>query len=109
MHSFSLGIALSNLTSLSTQLTFFLMVKSNQSVLLALTKQLCLQSYSQIENGSISLRRIHEMATLQPERDSQATDIVVPSKKGMWPAKGSIVFEEFSMKYRCVPWDDYSS
>lgn len=38
------------------------------------------------------------MATLPSERDS--TNIVIPSKEDIWPAEGSIVFEDFSMKYR---------
>ena len=50
----------------------------------------------------MSIKRIHELATLEPEKDPGAETMAVPTKKDLWPQHGSIVFNEVSLKYRCV-------
>lgn len=40
------------------------------------------------------------MATLEPEKDPGADGMVIPSKQGLWPAHGSLVFKDVTFKYR---------
>lgn len=53
-----------------------------------------------IENGTVSIRRIYEMAELEPERDDGTVDVIPEKGQGSWPVRGSIVFDEFSMRYK---------
>lgn len=61
-----------------------------------------MMSYSQLENSIISIRRIHEIATLEAEKDPGKDGMLKPTKKDMWPQHGSIVFNDVSFKYRWV-------
>ncbi|KAF8312113.1 P-loop containing nucleoside triphosphate hydrolase protein [Clavulina sp. PMI_390] len=77
-----LGVALSNVTAMTTYLSNLMM------------------SYSQLENGTVSIRRIHEIVDTTPENDPGADSVVVPSKKDLWPQHGSLVFKDVTFKYR---------
>ncbi|KAH9920611.1 P-loop containing nucleoside triphosphate hydrolase protein [Fomitopsis serialis] len=74
----SLGLALSNLTGLSNWLSALLM---------------CL---AEVENGSVSISRIHEIVTLPPEEDSAAYVAFDEN----WPSAGSVEFKGVSMRYQ---------
>jgi len=74
----SLGLALSNLTGLSNWLSVLLM---------------CL---ADVENGSVSIARIHEIVTLPPEEDSAAYGATDEN----WPSTGSVEFKGVSMRYQ---------
>ena len=61
-----------------------------------------------MENAVVSIRRIREIAVLEPENDTGADGVVVtPSnpdkeieKKRQWPYHGSLVFQDVSLRYR---------
>ncbi|KAF8312075.1 P-loop containing nucleoside triphosphate hydrolase protein [Clavulina sp. PMI_390] len=77
-----LGVALSNVSGMTTYLSNLMM------------------AYSQLENGVVSIRRIHEIANTEPERDPGADSVVIPSKKDLWPQHGSLVFKDVTFQYR---------
>lgn len=57
-----------------------------------------LQSLARIENGSIAVSRIHEVATLSKEPDrAQLTD--APAE---WPSQGEVVFDNVKLRYKFV-------
>jgi len=76
-----LGVALSSLTTVTTTLSSLLM------------------SWASIENGTVGLQRIHEIVELSPEEDTNASVTNLP-KESPWPTQGSVVFENFGMKYK---------
>ncbi|CAL1707862.1 unnamed protein product [Somion occarium] len=73
-----LGLALSSLTNLSQYLSALLM------------------SLALIENGTVAVSRIHEIATLPPEPDD-AKDAITPVD---WPQEGTVVFDNVQLRYR---------
>ncbi|KAG8779497.1 hypothetical protein FRC16_003410, partial [Serendipita sp. 398] len=75
-----LGMALSNLTSMSMQLSQLLM------------------NWAAIENGTISVARLQQISELPSEPDVKAT--AIKSKKAnSWPVHGSVVFDKVELKY----------
>ncbi|KAF8312106.1 P-loop containing nucleoside triphosphate hydrolase protein [Clavulina sp. PMI_390] len=78
----SLGVALSNLSSMTATLSHLMM------------------SYSLSENGTVSIRRIQEIVKTEPELDPGADGVVIPSEKDVWPQHGSLGFEDVTFKYR---------
>ncbi|KZT65538.1 P-loop containing nucleoside triphosphate hydrolase protein [Daedalea quercina L-15889] len=74
-----LGLALSELTSLSTSLTYLLM------------------STAAVENGSVSISRIHEIVNLPPEEDPTGNP-ATPDRN--WPSSGSVEFKGVSMRHK---------
>ncbi|KAJ7751884.1 P-loop containing nucleoside triphosphate hydrolase protein [Mycena maculata] len=74
-----LGIALSRLVSLGMALTHLL------------------TSYASVENGSIAIDRIEEYAKLPEEEKTAPSD---ERDLSAWPSAGSLVFSDFSMRYR---------
>lgn len=61
-----------------------------------------MMAYSQLENSTVSIRRIHEIASLEPEKDPGNEGAVIPTKKDVWPQHGSVVFKDLTFKYRRV-------
>ena len=56
-----------------------------------------------VENGSISIQRIREVCHVAPEEDTGASEGSSKlSPKDSWPSKGSVVFQDVSLKYRWV-------
>jgi ATP-binding cassette subfamily C (CFTR/MRP) protein 1 len=58
-----------------------------------------LMSWASIENGTVGLQRIHEIVELAPEEDPKASVTSLP-KDSPWPTQGSVVFEDFGMRYK---------
>ena len=58
-----------------------------------------LQSLALIENGSVAVSRIHEVATLLEEPDrAQLSD--TPAD---WPSQGEVIFDNVKLRYKSVP------
>ncbi|KAJ6583769.1 P-loop containing nucleoside triphosphate hydrolase protein [Mycena sp. CBHHK59/15] len=74
----SLGLALSNLTSLSALLSSLLTYLAD------------------VENGSVAISRIHEIATL-PAEEVSAPPAEAPAD---WPSRGDLAFEDVQLSYR---------
>ncbi|KAG8697410.1 hypothetical protein FRC09_007892 [Ceratobasidium sp. 395] len=74
-----LGIALTNMTRISGLLSYMLM------------------SWAEAENGAVAVERVYEIATLEPEpnRGRLRMDL----SKQVWPVHGSIVLDNYSMRY----------
>ncbi|KAK7689002.1 hypothetical protein QCA50_007693 [Cerrena zonata] len=75
-----LGLGLSNLTNLALQLSLLLMTFAN------------------LENGSVAVSRIHEIASLPAEENSVAKG--TSPKMGQWPSAGEIKFEDVRLTYK---------
>lgn len=76
-----LGVALSQLVSLSTTLS---------NLLLAWTR---------VENGVVALERVHEVV-VAPGEQSRALPIDELKKLHSWPRTGKLEFQNVSLKYR---------
>ncbi|EPS93155.1 hypothetical protein FOMPIDRAFT_1056220 [Fomitopsis schrenkii] len=74
----SLGLALSNLTGLSDWLSYLLM------------------TLAQIENGSVSISRVHEIVKLLPEEGS----VSLEPPDINWPSSGRVEFKCVTMRYK---------
>ncbi|KAJ7664769.1 P-loop containing nucleoside triphosphate hydrolase protein [Mycena rosella] len=59
-----------------------------------------LTSFASVENGSIAIDRIQEYANLPAEEKSSMANEITSSDLSAWPSTGSLVFSDFSMKYR---------
>ncbi|KIJ50860.1 hypothetical protein M422DRAFT_244809 [Sphaerobolus stellatus SS14] len=85
-----LGIGLSNLTNLTNLLSMLL------------------SNWASVENGTVSLQRIHEIVNLPaegsdgetPDKRSSYIRRISIAKDEAWPVHGSVKFQDFSMKYR---------
>ncbi|KAG8825840.1 hypothetical protein FRC17_008507 [Serendipita sp. 399] len=75
-----LGMALSSLTNMSQMLSQVLM------------------NWALIENGTISVARLQQIAELPKERDV-AGKVVISKKTDNWPVHGSVVFDKVELKY----------
>jgi len=68
-----------------------------------------LNNWAAVENGTVALQRIQETVELpaeevtfnQSKRASFAGRLSI-AKEGAWPIHGSVVFQDFGMKYRFV-------
>ena len=60
------------------------------------------QNWADAENGAVAVERICEIATLEPEADRGSLNIDNKKEKMAWPIHGSIVFDKYSMRYKCV-------
>ncbi|KAG8697376.1 hypothetical protein FRC09_007907 [Ceratobasidium sp. 395] len=74
-----LGIALTNMTRISGLLSYMLM------------------SWAEAENGAVAVERVYEIATLEPEPNRGR--LRIDSSKQVWPVHGSIVLDNYSMRY----------
>ncbi|KAJ7036384.1 P-loop containing nucleoside triphosphate hydrolase protein [Mycena alexandri] len=77
-----LGIALSRLVTLGSSLSFLL------------------TCYAGLENGSVAIARIEEYANLAPEEKIVHSSENTLDALSAWPSTGSLVFSDFSMRYR---------
>lgn len=75
-----LGMALSQLTGLTQQLSHLLM------------------SLAIVENGTVSLARLQEVIELPSETDGETLS-VVSKKAETWPSQGSVVFNNVQLRY----------
>ena len=97
---YSLGLALSSLTSLTQFLALLLMVmclsiESDSSL------TFIFQSLAMVENGSVAVSRIHEVVTLPVEPDS-ALEISNGEEQELkdWPARGGVQFDSVQLRYK---------
>ena len=97
----SLGLALSGLTNLSPILGYLVKVRLllHLWLFLAQTFALCTQYLASAENGSVSVSRIHEIATLPPEHNEDRETRIPPKE---WPHKGEITFQQVELRYKWV-------
>ena len=81
-----LGIALSQLVGLSQSLINLLL------------------AYTRVENGMVSVGRIFELDSLEPEdgNDSRGAVGDVEKHSAEWPSRGAIEFRDVSLRYRYV-------
>jgi ABC-type bacteriocin/lantibiotic exporter with double-glycine peptidase domain len=77
----SLGLALTSLINVTSLLSALLM------------------TWGSIENGTVGLQRIHEIVNLTPEEDPK-TSVTSLAKDSPRLTKGSVVFEDFEMRYK---------
>ncbi|KAJ7734086.1 P-loop containing nucleoside triphosphate hydrolase protein [Mycena metata] len=77
-----LGIALSRLVTLGFSLSFLL------------------TCYAGLENGGVAIARIEEYANLAPEEKNDHSSETKLDALSAWPSSGSLVFSDFSMRYR---------
>lgn len=85
MIKYSLGLALSNLTQLTALLSTFLM------------------RWADIENGTVSLERIHDIVSLPPEDNRVPNKGMSPTSiEKQWSPMGSVVFQDVTLRYRQV-------
>ena len=85
MIKYSLGLALSNLTQLTALLSTFLM------------------RWADIENGTVSLERIHDIVSLPPEDNQVPNKGMSPTSiEKQWSPMGSVVFQDVTLRYRQV-------
>jgi len=98
----SLGLALSNLTNLSGMLSYLLIVCTHINSYNPMLKKCPKQCLANVENDSVSMSRIHEVASLPAEEDpgKAATSVEKEAENGAWPAAGSIVFHDVTMRYK---------
>ncbi|KAG8825602.1 hypothetical protein FRC17_008601 [Serendipita sp. 399] len=75
-----LGMALSSITNMSQMLSQLLM------------------NWALIENGTISVARLQQIAELPRERDV-AGKVIISKKTDNWPVHGSVVFDKVELKY----------
>ncbi|KAF8171015.1 P-loop containing nucleoside triphosphate hydrolase protein [Mycena galopus ATCC 62051] len=59
-----------------------------------------LNSFANMENGSVSIDRIEEFAKLPPEEKTTLQEGITVNGTPDWPSAGSLTFSDFSMKYR---------
>lgn len=57
-----------------------------------------LQTFANLENGSVAVSRIHEIASLPAEENSVAKG--TSPKMGQWPSAGEIKFEDVRLTYK---------
>jgi len=56
-----------------------------------------------VENGTISVQRIREVCLIAPEEDTGSkAGLSKLTQKESWPSKGSVVFQDVSLKYKYV-------
>ncbi|KAK7008519.1 hypothetical protein R3P38DRAFT_2643731 [Favolaschia claudopus] len=91
------GVVILTVSLRNTTSAAFLGVALSRLVSLGLTLSHVLSSYASMENGTVSIDRIEEFAKLPAE---EKTDEFVVSTDPSWPAKGSLAFQDFSVRYR---------
>ncbi|EIN12078.1 P-loop containing nucleoside triphosphate hydrolase protein [Punctularia strigosozonata HHB-11173 SS5] len=77
-----LGLALSNLINLGDDLSRVLL------------------SIGQLENGSVSISRIHEYSSLPPEESKYITELAKSKPPTQWPTSGSVTFDDVKLRYK---------
>ncbi|KAK7045035.1 P-loop containing nucleoside triphosphate hydrolase protein [Favolaschia claudopus] len=91
------GVVILTVSLRNTTSAAFLGVALSRLVSLGLTLSHVLSSYASMENGTVSIDRIEEFAKLPAE---EKNDEFVVSTDPSWPAKGSLAFQDFSVRYR---------
>ena len=56
----------------------------------------CLQSLAQVENGSVSISRVHEIVKLPPEE----SEVTSEGPGADWPTSGRVEFKGVTMRYK---------
>ncbi|KAJ7138597.1 P-loop containing nucleoside triphosphate hydrolase protein [Mycena filopes] len=94
------GVALLAVLLRHTTSAGFLGIALSRLVTLGWTMSFLLSCYAGLENGSVAIARIEEYANLKPEEKMLPSDERSLNALSAWPATGSVVFSDFSMRYR---------
>ncbi|KAJ7139196.1 P-loop containing nucleoside triphosphate hydrolase protein [Mycena epipterygia] len=94
------GVAVLTVSLRDTTSAAFLGIALTRLVSLGMTMAHLLNSYASVENGSIAIDRIEEYAKLPEEEKTVTSDEITTSDHSAWPSTGSLVFSDFSMRYR---------
>jgi hypothetical protein len=60
------------------------------------------QNLAGLENASVAISRIHEIATLTSESDPSDSETKSSTTLGSSAGEGSVVFQDIRLQYRCV-------
>lgn len=55
---------------------------------------------AQVENGSVSISRVHEISSLPAEEETASVVVSPSTEKGEWPREGNVTFEHVQMRYK---------